>query len=260
MIYSFISGLPRSGSTLLAAILRQNPAFHAGITSPMGSLLSAMRGAMSPQQETHGAWTAGQQQSVLRRVFDNYYEVDATDPRDVIFDTNRRWCADASILANLFPDCRIICCVRNPVDVVNSFEHLIRRNPVAGAVICNNQNTTVFQRVPIMMAHDGVVGYALNAFRDAWYGPEKKRLIVIEYEALAAEPCETLQWLHEKLELPAFEYNFDSIRPIPGAEEFDRSLRMEGLHDLRPTVGWQSADRILPPEIVATIPKPFWRS
>jgi len=28
--YHFISGLPRSGSTLLAAILRQNLRFHAG--------------------------------------------------------------------------------------------------------------------------------------------------------------------------------------------------------------------------------------
>ncbi|MBU0835751.1 MAG: sulfotransferase, partial [Gammaproteobacteria bacterium] len=28
--YHFISGLPRSGSTLLAALLRQNPRFHAG--------------------------------------------------------------------------------------------------------------------------------------------------------------------------------------------------------------------------------------
>ena len=31
----FISGLPRSGSTLLAGILRQNPRFHAGMTSPV---------------------------------------------------------------------------------------------------------------------------------------------------------------------------------------------------------------------------------
>jgi sulfotransferase len=32
----FISGLPRSGSTLLSAILRQNPRFHAGMTGPVG--------------------------------------------------------------------------------------------------------------------------------------------------------------------------------------------------------------------------------
>jgi sulfotransferase len=260
MIYHFVSGLPRSGSTLLAAILRQNPAFHADIISPMGPMLSAMRASMSPQQETHGMWTGDQQTSVLRGVFDNYYEVDATDPRDVIFDTNRRWCADASVLANLFPKCRIICCVRDPVDVVNSFEHLIRKNPIAGAVICNNQNTTVFQRVPIIMAADGVVGYALQALRDALAGPERERLLVIEYADLASKPADVMAWLHTKLQLDPFKYDFGSIRPIPGAEKFDRGLRMEGLHDLRSTVSHHPPTRILPPDIVASLPKPFWRS
>lgn len=37
-IYHFISGLPRSGSTLLAAILRQNPRFLAATTSPVGEV------------------------------------------------------------------------------------------------------------------------------------------------------------------------------------------------------------------------------
>ena len=41
----FISGLPRSGSTLLVAILRQNPRFHAGMTSPVGAMYMALEGA-----------------------------------------------------------------------------------------------------------------------------------------------------------------------------------------------------------------------
>lgn len=32
----FISGLPRSGSTLLAGLLRQNPNFAAAMTGPVG--------------------------------------------------------------------------------------------------------------------------------------------------------------------------------------------------------------------------------
>jgi hypothetical protein len=48
----FISGLPRSGSTLLAAILRQNPRFHAAMTSPVGSLYTALEAAMSRRNET----------------------------------------------------------------------------------------------------------------------------------------------------------------------------------------------------------------
>jgi len=33
----FISGLPRSGSTLLCALLRQNPRFSSAVTSPVAS-------------------------------------------------------------------------------------------------------------------------------------------------------------------------------------------------------------------------------
>jgi sulfotransferase len=225
----------------------------------MGPLIAAMRAAMSPQQETHGMWTEERQIDVLRGAFDNYYSCFAGADRSAVFDTNRRWCADASVIAHLYPTSRIICCVREPEYIVNSFEHLIRKNPVAGTAICNNQNTTVFTRVPIIMAADGVVGYALNAFRDAWYGPEKKRLYVIEYKNLAAQPHETMDDLTLALNLPAFKYDFDNIRPIPGAKEFDRSLRLEGLHDLSPTVMPKRRALVLPPDIVANLPKPFWR-
>lgn len=46
-----IAGLPRSGSTLLAALLRQNLRFHAGMTSPVGSFFAAMQRAMSHDNE-----------------------------------------------------------------------------------------------------------------------------------------------------------------------------------------------------------------
>lgn len=42
----FISGLPRSGSTLLAAIR-----FHAAMTSPVGGLVERMLEAMSENNE-----------------------------------------------------------------------------------------------------------------------------------------------------------------------------------------------------------------
>ena len=48
----FISGLPRSGSTLLAGILRQNPRFHAAMTGPVGSMYMALESAMSRRNET----------------------------------------------------------------------------------------------------------------------------------------------------------------------------------------------------------------
>jgi sulfotransferase len=47
----FISGLPRSGSTLLAALLRQNPRFEAGMTGPLSGLFGALLDKMSGRNE-----------------------------------------------------------------------------------------------------------------------------------------------------------------------------------------------------------------
>lgn len=49
--FNFISGLPRSGSTLLSAILRQNPHFHAGMTSPVATLFKSVITAVSAGSE-----------------------------------------------------------------------------------------------------------------------------------------------------------------------------------------------------------------
>src|SRR5215475_14344165 len=49
--FHFISGLPRAGSTLTAAILRQNPRFHAGMSSPIASLFDNVIAQVSAGSE-----------------------------------------------------------------------------------------------------------------------------------------------------------------------------------------------------------------
>lgn len=69
----FISGLPRSGSTLLAALLRQNPRFTAGMTSPVGSLFNAMLRETSQRNETAVFVDDDMRIRLLRGVFDAVY-------------------------------------------------------------------------------------------------------------------------------------------------------------------------------------------
>lgn len=52
-IVHLISGLPRSGSTLLAALLRQNPRFHAAMSSPVASLLNGALEQMGANNEPY---------------------------------------------------------------------------------------------------------------------------------------------------------------------------------------------------------------
>lgn len=66
----FIAGLPRSGSTLLAAPPRQNPRFLAGMTSPVGSLFNAIPRETSQRNEGAVFIDVDFRQRLLRGVFD----------------------------------------------------------------------------------------------------------------------------------------------------------------------------------------------
>jgi sulfotransferase len=102
----FISGLPRSGSTLLAAILRQNPRFHAGMSSPVSSLFMALQGAMSRRNEAAVFIDEAQKRELLKGIFDSYYH--AVLPQKLVFDTNRAWCSKLPTLVRLFPAAKVI--------------------------------------------------------------------------------------------------------------------------------------------------------
>src|SRR5882757_8950834 len=107
----FIAGLPRSGSTLLAGILRQNPRYHAGMTSPVGAMYMALETAMSRRNEAAVFIDDVQRRAVLKGLFANYYE--ATHQSRLVFDTNRVWTTKLPALVQLFPSARVICCVRH---------------------------------------------------------------------------------------------------------------------------------------------------
>lgn len=109
-----VSGLPRSGSTLLAAILRQNGEASAAMTSPLSDIFTGTLRVMSIS-ETSLFMSEGQRRKVLKAIVDAYY---CDFPHRVVYDTSRLWCAYAGPVLELFPDSWMICCVRSPAWVL----------------------------------------------------------------------------------------------------------------------------------------------
>jgi len=66
----FISGLPRSGSTLLFAVLAQNPRFQASMSGPAAGLVNALPTEMSGKNEFSPFIDERQRQHLLRAVYD----------------------------------------------------------------------------------------------------------------------------------------------------------------------------------------------
>ena len=48
---------------------------------------------------------------------------------------------------------------------------------------------TVYTRVNRLASSDGLVGYALDALREAFFGEHAPRLILVEYQALTRAPA-----------------------------------------------------------------------
>jgi sulfotransferase len=253
----FISGLPRSGSTLLAAILRQNPRFHAGMTSPVGAMYMALETAMSRRNETAVFIDDAKRRAVLKGLFSNYYETIHTGK--LVFDTNRAWCTKLPALVQLFPGARVICCVRHIGWIMDSVERLVRRNAFElSGMFGFEAGGTVYARVNRLASSDGLVGYALDALREAYYGEDGAKLILVEYQALTRAPRDTLRLLYGMLDEPVFEHDFENVEYQ--ADEFDMALGARGLHTVRRRVEWVERQSVLPPGLFERFSGDmFWR-
>jgi sulfotransferase len=253
----FISGLPRAGSTLLAAILRQNPRFHAGMTSPVGAMYLALEAAMSRRNEAAVFIDNAQRRDILKGLFDNYYRV--IQQEKLVFDTNRVWCAKLPGLTQLFPNARIVCCVRDVAWIMDSIERLVRKNAFElSGMFGFEAGSTVYTRVNRIATSDGMVGYALDALKDGFFGEQASKMILVEYEALARAPKATLEHLYALLGEPLFEHDLENLDYK--ADEFDYALGTPGLHTIRPKVEWVARQSVLPPELFQRFANDmFWR-
>lgn len=255
--YFFLSGLPRSGSTLLAALLRQNPRFEAGMTSPVGSLFQGLLSQLSAGSEFAAVVTQEQRKRLLKGIFDSFY---ATCEADVIFDTNRLWTSQLDALMLLFPDTKLVCTVRDVAWVMDSLERKFRENAFENTRLFNNhaERDTVYSRTEALANRSRLVGFAYSALKEACYGEWADRLLIVEYELLTQAPGKVLGLIYEFLEQSEFAHDFGNIEY--DAPDFDAQLGVQGLHKIQHSVKPNIRKTILPPDLFQKYHQmAFWR-
>ena len=254
--FHFISGLPRSGSTLLSAILRQNPRFHCGVTSPVASFFSAIVGQVSVGSEWAPQVSTEQRRTILHGLFESYY---AGNPQPVIFDTNRVWSAKLPAILDLFPEARMIACVRNVAWIMDSIERLYRANPYENTRLFANEaeRSTVFSRVETLAQRTRLVGIAWAGLKEAFYSAQGKAMLVIDYDILAQRPKEVITLIYSFLGEQPFEHDYQNI--AFDTPDYDEGLGLAGLHKVRPQVQFEARKTILPPDLFEQYAKlSFW--
>ena len=243
----FISGLPRSGSTLLAGLLRQNPRFAAAMTGPVGGMVTTLLGTMTPQSETAVFLDEAKRRDLLRAIVEAYYADQGG--KYVVFDTNRLWCARLSLIRELYPEARVLCCVRNVAWIMDSFERLVRRNAFEPSSLfaTAEERATVYSRTEALAHRDRVVGFAYSALKEAYYGEHSDHLLLIDYDILSQKPEACLRLIYRFLGEDWFEHDFERVEY--DEPEFDRRLGAPGLHTVSGPVRHRPRKSVLPPDL-----------
>lgn len=254
--FHFISGLPRWGSTLLAGILRQNPRFHAAMSSPVAGLVNGVLEQMGANSESYPFFDEGKRKRICKSLVESYY-ADTSAP--VIFDTNRQWTARLHQLVELFDNFKVICCVRNPAWIMDSFETIYRKNPFDySRMFSAASRQTVYSRCESLINGGGTVGSSWTALKEAYYGEFSDRLLLVDYDLLTQHPARTLELIYRFIGEPAFDHDFDNVDYEES--EFDQNLGVKSLHSVKKKVEFKSRRSILPPDLFVKYQEmDFWQ-
>jgi sulfotransferase len=242
--YYFISGLPRSGSTLLSGILKQNPDFYADITSPVSGVIQNTINGITGSENNLNV-DEERRKSILYGIFNGYYSF---TENSVIFDTSRAWTANTSLLKALFPYTKILCCVREIGWILDSFERISAKNPFyTNTLVAQEKNINVFSRCDAMMDSNGGIVMSVWALLQEGYAMNPDMIKLIEYEDLCKNPEKTMKSIYEFIDKPYYEHDFNNVEY--SNENFDSSCNLKDLHTVKRKVEWIERKSILPPEV-----------
>lgn len=228
------------------------------MSGPIAGMVGALLENMSGKNEYSVFIGDAQREQIIRSVIESYYsDSNAT----VIFDTSRAWCARMPLLNRLYPESKVIACVRNMPWIIDSIERLVQRNVFQPSSIFNYlSGGTVYSRADGVAGGDGMVGYAYNALKEAYFGEyAANRLMLVQYESLVKDPQDTLAAVYQFIQEPMYQHDFDNIQF--DASEFDAKAGTPGLHEVRNKVAQNERTTILPPDLFKRFENDaFWKT
>lgn len=222
------------------------------MTSPVAALVSALHPKMTGG-EFGVFFDDPKRVQVLKAIFSAYHadRVATLAAPQVIFDTNRSWTGRIALLASLYPQAKIICCVRSIAWIIDSVETMLAKNPLQVSRVFSFQpGSSVYGRTETLMNSDkGLIGLPWSTLREAWFGDYADRLVLLPYDHLVKEPRRTLQRLYDVLDEPGFEHDFGNV--IYDEPDYDAHIGMPGLHSVRQKVEHRERRPVIPPDIFA---------
>ena len=233
-----MAGLPRSGSTVLSAILNQNPEIY---SSPQTDLLMMLYELESkiPSYESYQAKLLHPNfASVLYGMADSFY---STNDRPIIIDKNRGWGTpynwdNLSLYVN--PDGKIIITMRPILEVIASFIKVAQQTHKATSFMpylnknlwATHYRDATDAQADNIMAANGEMDRAIFSIANLLKN-HKEKVHVVWFDDLLDSPQATMDCIYDFLGLDRFKNNFNNIKAVDNHDDL-AGYGMLGLHDV----------------------------
>lgn len=225
MTFVALSGLPRSGSSLLSAILSQNPEIHAEGNSAVCQLMWDMQQSCetTAREQLQANCRMADQDALVASIPAIYYRrVKAMH----IVDKCRSWTlpANMQMLRRYITDDPKVIVLTRPLDeIVASFVRLREANGWTGDLEAGLLEPG---SEPIMRSLDGVeIAKATN----------RGEFLFIEYAELVSDTSAVLASIYEFCGFEPFTHDLSNIVNLH--PEDDSVYGLLGMHDVRPSIG-----------------------
>ena len=242
--YHFLAGLPRSGNTLLSAILNQNPDIYSSPLSPLPSLIwDYVNCASRLEQVGRNKENEDRAKTQLFLFFDTFYK-DVNKP--IIFDRDKDWGTPHNlelIKKYVTPNPKIIITVRDILEIIASFvsmdAHYIKNEVESSESFMVNYRSKQDAIVEHIMRPNGDIDKALLSLSSAFYPENKGIFHIVEYSDLVSNPEATISRIYEFLEMPGYSHDFKKIKKLETDNDTILGLP-DKLHDIRGSISKSS--------------------
>jgi sulfotransferase len=237
--YHFMAGLPRSGSTVLAALLNQHPDVYA---SPQTDLLGMLYdlNEQIPNYQSYRAGVLHQgYEDVVNSITDTFYK---HINKPVIIDKNRGWGTPYnfdSIRHYVNIDGKVILTLRPILEVIASFikasqatERLTGSSPyLDNELWVSSYRDKVDAEADGLMKTNGEIERSIFSVANLLKN-HKDKVYVVWFDDLISSPQDIMNGISDFLGIDRFNYNFKSIKEVDSHNDFE-GYGIIGLHDIK---------------------------
>jgi sulfotransferase len=227
--FYFLAGLPRSGNTLLAALLNQNPLIFCSPTSPLMDHMSAFINSMESPFNVRNAENFQRSKNTLGSIAESFY---SEIKEDIIIDRHKYWGNEyhlEMIKKRITPDPKIIVTVRSIPEILASLikldGHRLFREAASMETVPREYMHEDDRACDYLMRVNGPIDTALLTVATALHDDYKHMFHIVEYDDIVNNPSKVMMGIYEFLGMIPFEHDFNNIKK----REFDND-KYVGIH------------------------------